>query len=214
MAKTNTEKPTGKAEGKKQVVQPLKKQKAEVAKKQEKTPQTKAAPLGVPQNTELQGKEKPKTPIQKKPIMKKTEAVVVGKNVPISTKYSTSICKFIKNKKIEIAIKDLEEVLQKKKSVPMKGEYAHKKGKGKVASGGGKYPKKATEHFIRLLKSLLSNANYNEIHEPVIFEAIANIGERPYGRFGSVRKKRTHLIIKARNKKMNKEEKHGRKRRS
>jgi len=171
------------------------------------------APLGVPQNTELGGKEnnvdektaeteKPKKPIQKKPKVKKNYAVVDSKNVHVSTKYSISICKFIKNKKIEKAIADLEDVLAMKKAVPMKGEYAHRKNVGKTASGRGKYPQQATKHFLILLKSLQGNANYNEINEPVITEAVANIGERPYGRFGSVKRKRTHIRIVAKEKKM------------
>jgi len=154
------------------------------------------------EKTEDKKDEKPKQPVQKKPKIKKTETMVLGKNLRISTKYSAAICRFIKNKKIEKAIKELEEVLGKKRPIPMKGEYPHRKGKGKIASGGGRYPKKATENFIMLLKSLQANANYNEINEPVIFEAFSNIGERPYGRFGAVRRKRTHLIIKAKEKKM------------
>jgi large subunit ribosomal protein L22 len=137
-----------------------------------------------------------KKPVQEKP--KKTEAVVNAHNLPISTKYSAAICKFIKNKKIEHAIADLEQVLVLKKAVPMKGEIPHRKGKGMMS---GRFPKKATENFIRLLKSLLANANHNSLENPIIVEAIANIGARPYGKFGRVRKKRTHVKIKVKEKK-------------
>jgi ribosomal protein L22 len=129
---------------------------------------------------------------------------VNGKNLRISTKYSAAICRFIRNKKIEDAIEDLEKVLTKKKAVPVKGEIPHRKGPGKIASGSGKYPKNATENFIKLLKILQANANYNELENPIIAEAIANIGERPYGRFGRVRRKRTHVKIIAKEKKANK----------
>lgn len=135
--------------------------------------------------------------IEKKPEIKKpkkTEAIVNAKNLPISTKDSASVCRFIKNKKIGNAIADLEQVLRLKKAVPMKGEIPHKKGRRMMS---GRYPKKAVQNFIKLLKSLLANANYNGLEEPVISEAVANIGERPYGKFGWVRKKRSHVKLKA-----------------
>ena len=125
---------------------------------------------------------------------KKTEAVVMADNIPISTKHSAAICKFIKNKKIDNAISDLESVLSFKRAIPMKGEIPHRKGKKMMS---GRFPKKASENFIRLLKSLNANANYNGLVNPVIVEAVANIGVRPFGRFGAVRKKRTHIKIVA-----------------
>lgn len=127
---------------------------------------------------------------------KKNFAVVNASDLPISTKHSKAICKFIKGKKIEDAISDLEQVLALKKAVPMKGEIAHQKGKGMMS---GRFPKKASENFIKLLKSLSANSINNEVENPVIVEAISNIGSRPYGRFGRTRMKRTHVKISAKN---------------
>lgn len=138
-----------------------------------------------------------------KPKPKKTEAVVNTHNLPISTKYSAAICKFIKNKKPGDAIRDLEQVLEKKKAIPMKGEIPHRK--GRIMSG--RFPKKTTEHFIKILKSVVANANANELDNHVIVEAIANIGSRPFGRFGRVRRKRTHVKIKVRKLKKKEEKK-------
>ena len=90
---------------------------------------------------------------------------------------------------------DLEEVSSKKRAVPMKGEIPHRKG-----MMSGRYPKKAAQHFIKLLKSLSGNVNVNELENPIITEAVANIGLRPYGRFGRVRRKRTHVKIIAKEK--------------
>ncbi len=140
-------------------------------------------------------KKETKKPSKK---VKKEEVTVNGRNVHVSTKYAIAICKFIKKKRIGDAIRDLEQVAQMKKSVPMKGEYAHRKGKGKFASGSGKYPLAASKHFIVLLKSLAGNANNHEIDEPVISEAVANFAARPLGRFGRVKRKRTHLKLVAR----------------
>ena len=130
--------------------------------------------------------------------VKKTEAIVRSDNLPISTKYSVAICKFIKNKKIQDAVVDLEQVIALKKSIPMKGEIPHRKGRRMMS---GRFPKKASQHFIVLLKSLAANANTNELEEPIIIEAIANIGSRPYGRFGTIRRKKTHIKIRVREKK-------------
>ena len=61
--------------------------------------------------------EKPEEKDKKQKIKTKlkTEAVVNAKDIPISTKHSAAICKFIKNKKIDNAINELELVLRLKK---------------------------------------------------------------------------------------------------
>jgi ribosomal protein L22 len=149
---------------------------------------------------ETQKTEEKKTKDDKKEIkkptkkIKKEEVYVNAKSVPVSTKYAINICKFIKGKRIGDAIRDLEQVTLLKKSVPMKGEYSHRKGKG---MSGGAYPQRASKYFLVLLKSLVSNANNHEIIEPIIAEASANWAPAPRGRFGRVRRKRTHITLKA-----------------
>jgi ribosomal protein L22 len=145
--------------------------------------------------------EERKKPVVKKEIAKKDEVCVKGTNIPISTKHSIAICRFIKGKKIEECIKYLEKVIPGKKAIPMKGEIPHRKGR----MMSGRFPKSASEEFIKLLKSLMANANLNSINEPIITEAVSNIGKRPYGRFGRTRKKRTHIVIRCREKKGKKE---------
>ncbi len=161
----------------------------EVAKKEEKLDEAVV-------KKEDKKEEKKKETKREEPKTRKVAFVNV-KNIPISTKHSIAVCDFIKGKQIEDAIKDLGAVLKLRKAVPMKGEIPHRKGKGMMS---GRFPKNASEKFVKILKSLSANANHGGIEEPVIFEAVANLGERPYGRFGSVRKKRTHLLIKARSK--------------
>ena len=143
-------------------------------------------------------KKETKKSVETKPKVKKTEAVVNIISLPISTKHSTFVCKFIKGKKIEDAIKDLEKVVILKKAVPMKGEIPHRKG-----MMSGRYPKKTAEHFIKLLKGLSANANVNGLENPIISDAIANLASRPYSKFGRVRKKRTHVKIIAKQKIVN-----------
>lgn len=166
-------------------------------KLEEKTEEKKVEETKVEEKVEGKIKEKKKE--EKKVVkVKKTEAVVNGKSIPISTLDGMFICKFIKKKTIEKAIADLEMVLKFKKAIPMKGEIPHRK--GKIMSG--RYPLNAVGYFIRLLKSLQSNANANGMDEPIIVEAIANKAYQPFGRFGTIRRKRTHIKIKVMEKKL------------
>ncbi|MCK9568397.1 hypothetical protein M0R72_05605 [Candidatus Pacearchaeota archaeon] len=139
-------------------------------------------------------KEEKKTPIVKKKIEKKDEAVVNGVSLPLSTKKSVAICKFIRGKSIDKALGDLEEVRQMKKAIPMTGEIPHRKGKGMMS---GRFMTKTVEYMIKLLKSLKSNSSANGIEDPIIAEAIPNRASRPRGRFGAIQRKRTHIFIKA-----------------
>ena len=137
-----------------------------------------------------------KEPVKQKERPKRTNAVINAFDIPISTKHSMAICRFIKRKKIQEAIKDLEQVAKIKKPVPMKGEIPHRK--GEIMSG--RFPQKAAGEFIVLLKSLASNSSYHGLENPVIVEAFANIGSRPFGRHG-IRRKRTNIKIVAKEKK-------------
>ncbi|MBD3252456.1 hypothetical protein GF386_01875 [Candidatus Pacearchaeota archaeon] len=127
-----------------------------------------------------------------KPEKKKTEAVVNGRDIRISTKSAVAICKFIRGKDIEEAILKLKEVSKMKKPIPIRGEVPHKKG---IMSG--EYPIKATFEFIRLLESLKANAVLNDIElEKCRLFCMANIASRPYRRFGQGRHKRSHVTLK------------------
>jgi ribosomal protein L22 len=169
----------------KAVIEEIKKEEKETEKKQEVSASV----------SDEDSRKKDKKPAEK---IKKNEAVVNGISLPISTKDSVAICKFIKRKTIEKAIADLEEVLKFKKAIPMKGEIPHRKGKGIMA---GRYPVKPVKHFIIMLKTLQANANINGIEEGIIAEAVPNRASRPYGRFGSIKRKRTHVKIKVMEKK-------------
>ncbi|MBU1136436.1 MAG: uL22 family ribosomal protein [Nanoarchaeota archaeon] len=143
---------------------------------------------------------------EKKEIPKKDSAVVNAKNLGLSTKQSVAICKFIKGKKIERAMQELEEVTKMKRAIPMKGEIPHRKGIER-----GRYPIKACEVFIKLLKSLAANCNINGVEEPFIFISKADKASRPYRRFGSRKFKRTHITLEAKETKRKQETKNGKK---
>ena len=142
----------------------------------------------------IEEKKEEKKEIKKPEIKKKEEAIARGTSLPISTKDAAAICNLIRKKSLDKAIEDLEEVARLKKPVPMKGEFPHQKGKG---ISGASYPKKAAENILQVLKTLKTNASVNGLEEPIIFEAVANIASKPYGRFGRIRRKRTHLKLVA-----------------
>ena len=108
-----------------------------------------------------------------------------------------AICKFIKGKTIEDAQNYLADVIRVKKAIPMRGEIPHRKGK----MMSGRFPVNASKYFVTLLKSLTGNCIMNGIEDPVIVEATPNKAPRPYGRFGSWQRKRTHIKLVARDKK-------------
>jgi len=136
--------------------------------------------------------EKGKTKDKKISREPKKDALVNGRNIPVSTKHSIAICNFIRNKDIDKAIIELELVAKLKKPIPMRGEIPHKKG-----MMSGRYPVKAVQAFIRLLKSLKANAIVNELElEKFKLFCVANTAARPYKRFGRGRFKRTNATLK------------------
>lgn len=201
MAGTNTEKPTGNAEQKKQIVKaPKQNKKKDVLAKAPVQKTEKVVETTEEKKTETKTEEK-KTENKKVEVkkVKKSETSVVGENLPVSTKVGIAICKFLMGKKVEKAIEDLEQVVKMKKAVPMKGEYSHRK--GKIMSG--KYPVRASKEFLVLLKSLKSNALQHDIENPMISQAIANKGTTTYASGGRT-KKRTHIKLSCKQKKENK----------
>jgi len=155
-------------------------------------------------SSQAEAKDEKKKETPKKALLltpKKYEAVVNARSLPISLKHSVAICKFIRGKKISQAVNDLEKVIAENMPVPMKGEIPHRKGKiTSKASGSGRYPKNAAKEFIKLLKSLSGNVTANKLEDLSddlrIKIASANLASRPFGRFGSWRRKRTHVTLK------------------
>ncbi|MEK6872546.1 MAG: uL22 family ribosomal protein [Nanoarchaeota archaeon] len=138
-------------------------------------------------------KREPKAEIKR---IKKTEAVVKGEDLRISTKQAVAVCNFIRNKEIDQSIRNLEKVKKIEIAIPMKGEIPHKKGIS-IASGRGRYPINAVNEFLKLLKSLRANAIYNELElEKFKIFCMANIASKPQKRFGQGRFKRSHVLIK------------------
>ncbi|MEK6855220.1 MAG: hypothetical protein AABX73_03280 [Nanoarchaeota archaeon] len=124
---------------------------------------------------------------------KKKEAIARGASLPISKKHSIYLCRFIKNKDINSAIKKLEGVSKFKEAVPFKGEIPHRKG-----MMSGRYPINASIQFISLLKGLRGNSITNglDLEKTRIYFASATWASRP-ARSGGRHAKRTNVILKA-----------------
>jgi len=166
------------------------------SKKEHKTEEKKEEKMENKMETKTEEKKEEK--VEKKPekkIAKKEEAVARGVSLPLSKKHSMYICSFIKNKTVDTAIKELNEVLLFKRAIPFKGEIPHRHDLGMMS---GRYPIKAVTHFIQVLKGLRGNilANGMDLEKSKIYIASANWASRP-ARRGGMRFKRAHIILKA-----------------
>lgn len=144
------------------------------------------------EKTEQKNKaETKKTEIKK---VKKDYALANGTDLHASPKELFAICNMIRGRKIDTAIKMVEEVLMFKRVVKMNNrEVPHQHGKGVMA---GRYPLKACQEALNLLKHLRANAVYNELElEKAIISCKADIASKPFKR-GGARFKRAHLMIR------------------
>ena len=132
--------------------------------------------------------------------VKKEEAVAKGFGIHASLKHSMAISRFIKNKNIDLAIVQLEEVIAMKRAIPFKGEIPHRKGD----MMSGRYPVNACKAFIPMLKSLKGNviANGMDLDSSAIVYASPSWASRPMRR-GGMKGNRVNIIIKAKEIKKN-----------
>lgn len=81
--------------------------------------------------------------------------------LPISPKHAMEIASFLKSKRTNEAISYLEQVIDQKKAIPFRRfnrKVAHKR--GLPGWDAGRYPKKASHAYIRLIQSVVKNAEY------------------------------------------------------
>ena len=132
---------------------------------------------------------------------------IVGRSLPVSTKFSVEICNFIRKKKVEDAKQILSKVADGKMAIPFKRfnrDLSHKKG-----MGPGRFPKKAVEEILQLLESVEANAQFKGINTADLYisHICAHLASRPwrYGRQRRRKAKRTHIEIVVQEKKVVKE---------
>lgn len=209
--KKTTMKTTKKATAKplpvdKEKTKEIEKQMEEKNKTGEKQEEKQETPKEQTTDSKPETKPEEKKKETKKPaIVKKEEAIARGENLPISKKHAMYLCSYIKNRKIDDSLTNLEKVTKLKKAIPFKGEIPHRKGNMER----GRYPVKAAGYFINILKGLRGNVitNQMELEETKIHFASASWANRPMRRGGRLAK-RTNVIIKAKEfpeKKKNKE---------
>lgn len=168
----------------------MKKPEIKPAAKEEKKPETK----------KLETKEAKET----KPKFVEGNAMVNSRDLAISTKHAIAICDFIRYKNPDDAIDLLERVLNKELAVPMKGEIPHRKRgllpQGKVA---GRFPIKASKVFIKLIRSLVANANVKGLDVENLRISLAKADKAARGHkptrmaYGRKRFKRSHVTLEA-----------------
>jgi large subunit ribosomal protein L22 len=82
----------------------------------------------------------------------------IGKELPISPKFSREICTMLRGKKVTVAVRILEEIIDLKRPVPMKRfntGVAHKR-----RVGPGRFPQKAARAILGVIESARHNAEY------------------------------------------------------
>ena len=130
--------------------------------------------------------------------MKENMARAITKDAGISTKASIEIANFIRGKKSSEAKVILERVLKKKQAIPFRrftDGVGHRKGAGIAA---GRFPIKACEIFITLIKQCEANAQAKGLSSDLrIVHLVPQRGSNTF-RHGRLRRrsyKRTHLEI-------------------
>ena len=174
--------------------QEVKEQKNEIEKVENKTEEKKPE-AKVEEKPKEKKEEIKKDKKKEEPKIKKEESIAKGNDLHISKKQGVYVCEFIRNKKIDDAIKDLEQVKSFKRVVPFKGEIPHRKGKGIMS---GRYPVKAAAIFVTMLKGLRGNVLVNglDLDKTVIYHSSASWARRTPRR-GNKQAKRTNVVLKA-----------------
>lgn len=119
-------------------------------------------------------------------------------SLDVSTKQAVELCRFLKGRKVSKAKQILEDVIILKQAIPNKvhvRDIAHRKG----GMGSGKYPVKASEYVLKLLKSAESNAKNKGLNAENLFVSViipnkAATPRKP-GRIRGRKAKRTSFCI-------------------
>jgi large subunit ribosomal protein L22 len=124
--------------------------------------------------------------------MAKAQAV----SLPISLKQASQVCRFIRNKKYDAAVKLLQAVIEVKVAVPGPRGFGHK-----VGMASGRYPVKVSKYVLALLKSTHANAVHKglDTNKLIIRAAVAKPGPKVSkpGRKRGRTAKRTHVELVA-----------------
>jgi large subunit ribosomal protein L22 len=132
-------------------------------------------------------------------------ARAIGRELRVSPKSSTEICRAVKKKSVEKAKEFLNEVVEMKRPVPMKRfkkGVAHKRGLEKAYAG--RYPKKAASQILKVLESAEANAEYKGLDTERLYvkhistqrgRVIRGIIPRAFGRASAHNEQTTNIEV-------------------
>lgn len=124
-------------------------------------------------------------------------ARVYGVELQVSLKQSVEICRFIKNRSVNLTKKLLQDVVDKKSAVPFR-RYNHDLGH-KTKAGPARYPKNASKQILKLIESAEANAQFKGLNTSnlVIIHASAHKAGKAwhFGRKQRRKMKRTNLEL-------------------
>ncbi|MCM2325958.1 MAG: 50S ribosomal protein L22 [Candidatus Woesearchaeota archaeon] len=128
--------------------------------------------------------------------LKENMARAYGRDLGISTKQSTEICREIRGMKLAKAKKLLSSVIKKEAAISMKRynrDTAHKTG-----MAAGRFPVTAATEILKILNSVESNAQTKGLGKDLVIVHIsAHKAVRPFhhGRKKRSKMKRTHIQV-------------------
>jgi len=116
-------------------------------------------------------------------------------NMPVSTKHTVEIARQIRGKSLKKSITYLGEVIEKKKSVPMKRynkDTAHKRG-----ISAGRYPHNAAKEILKGLTGVINNALQKGMNPEKLVLSKIDVGQAVSQNRRSKRNtgKMTHMYI-------------------
>lgn len=89
-------------------------------------------------------------------------AKAYGRELRVSHKYTVELCRELRGQKLEKAKEYLEEIIEMRQALPLrrfKKGVAHRRGLTRAYAG--RYPVKAAEQVLKILRSAEANAEYN-----------------------------------------------------
>ena len=102
-----------------------------------------------------------------------TTAKALGKEMPVSPKFAREVAGMIRGMSVEAARQALEDVIDKKRAVPLR-RY-NKRVSHKPGVGPGRYPVKAAKAILGVLDSAASNAEYKGLNVDSMAIAIISV---------------------------------------
>jgi len=107
-------------------------------------------------------------------------------NKPISVKYATELCNFIKGKSVKRVEQYLDNVLERQEFIPLRKfskKVAHRKGSAVFGVKAGRYGDKTIKIMQDLLEQVKANADFKGLDENklIVLHAFASKGFRRQG---------------------------------